>query len=111
MVERAVALASSSTIGLGDLPAPLSGASGFPMVSPLGTLPSEGLQLDEVVAEFERRIILQALERTRGVRTAAAKLLGVTFRSLRYRLVKLGIDQGDELESDGPKSSHDPRAE
>jgi len=44
----------------------------------------------------ERKAILDALERTRYNRTAAAKLLGITFRALRYRMEKLGIT--DELE-------------
>ena len=50
--------------------------------------PPEGCLLDDVLNEVERRLILQALSRTGGVRKAAAKLLGVTFRSLRYRLAK-----------------------
>ena len=45
--------------------------------------------------DFERGILIKALERTRGNRTEAARLLGVTFRSLRYRLSKLGITGAD----------------
>ncbi|MFY9722942.1 MAG: helix-turn-helix domain-containing protein [Azonexus sp.] len=41
---------------------------------------------------LERQAILEALQKTEGNRTAAARLLGVTFRSLRYRLERLGID-------------------
>jgi two-component system response regulator PilR (NtrC family) len=48
-----------------------------------------------VVEDFERSLIIKALERTRGNRTEAARLLGVTFRSLRYRLSKLGISGGE----------------
>jgi two-component system response regulator PilR (NtrC family) len=40
----------------------------------------------------EKEVILQALEKTRYNKTAAAKLLGITFRALRYRLKKLGIE-------------------
>jgi two-component system response regulator PilR (NtrC family) len=40
----------------------------------------------------ERRILEQALARTGGVKTEAARLLSLTFRSLRYRLAKYGID-------------------
>jgi len=47
------------------------------------------------VEDFERGIIIKALERTSGNRTEAARLLGVTFRSLRYRLSKLGITGAD----------------
>jgi two-component system response regulator PilR (NtrC family) len=40
----------------------------------------------------ERDAIVQALEQTRFNKTAAAKLLGITFRQLRYRIKKLGLD-------------------
>ena len=100
MVERAVALASSPTIGLGDLPSTVSGLSASPAPR-LADLPPEGCAMDEVLSEVERRLILQALERTGGVRTAAAKLLGVTFRSLRYRLAKHGLGQDDGNEDEG----------
>jgi two-component system response regulator PilR (NtrC family) len=91
MIERAVALASSPAIGLGDLPPAVSGLSASPAPL-LADLPQEGCALDEVLGEVERRLILQALARTGGVRKAAAKLLGVTFRSLRYRLAKHALE-------------------
>jgi two-component system response regulator PilR (NtrC family) len=101
MLERAVALASGCAIGLGDLPNDVSGMSANP--SPmLASLPEDGCRLEEVLGEVERRLILQALERTGGVRKHAAKLLGVTFRSLRYRLAKHGLatdTEGDEDEA------------
>ena len=53
------------------------------------------MDLEKVLEDFERGIIIKALERTRGNRTEAARLLGVTFRSLRYRLSKLGITGGE----------------
>jgi two-component system response regulator PilR (NtrC family) len=94
MMERAVALASGPMIGLGDLPAAVSGLSASPAPR-ITDLPPDGCLLDDVLGEVERRLILQALERTGGVRTAAAKLLGITFRSLRYRLAKQGLGQED----------------
>jgi two-component system response regulator PilR (NtrC family) len=99
IIERAVALASSSTIGLDDLPEEVSGRSAK---SPPGTidLPEDGCHLDEVLERTERRLLDQALERTDGVRTAAAKLLGISFRSLRYRLNKLGMDSDDKASDD-----------
>jgi two-component system response regulator PilR (NtrC family) len=87
MMERAVALASGPALGLGDLPAAVSGLAARPAPL-LADLPPEGCNLDDVIGEVERRLILQALGRTGGVRKAAAKLLGVTFRSFRYRLAK-----------------------
>lgn len=56
----------------------------------------EGTTLENHLLEIERSIILQALEETRWNRTAAAKKLGLSFRSLRYRLKKLGLDDDSE---------------
>jgi two-component system response regulator PilR (NtrC family) len=103
VIERAVALAGARSIGLGDLPQEVSGAAGSGDHELL-TLPEEGCELDEVMAEAERRLLLAALERAGGVRTVAAKLLGITFRSLRYRLAKHQLDAGGEDESE-PVSS------
>jgi two-component system response regulator PilR (NtrC family) len=104
LVERAVALAGARVIGLGDLPPEVSGPIGAPEGSLL-TLGPDGCDLDAVMHEAERRLLLQALERTGGVRTSAAKVLGITFRSLRYRLEKHallpGDDASDEPEDDG----------
>ena len=101
VIERAVTLASGQMIDLGDLPHEVSGATAQPTPS-LAGLPEAGCNLDEVLGELERRLIVQALERTGGVRTQAAKLLGVTLRSLRYRLQKLALEQaGGDGESDG----------
>lgn len=104
MLERAVTLAGSPRLGLGDFPAVVSGLASAPS-SQLLDLPQEGCRLDEVLHEAERRLIVTALERTGGVRTHAAQLLGVTFRSLRYRLQKLALDEGLEeepVESEAP---------
>ena len=101
-MERAVALAKGPTIGLGDLPPELAGAASQPTPGLVG-LPEEGCNLDEVMGEVERRLVLQALERSGGVRTQAAKLLGVTLRSLRYRLQKHAM--GDESDDEGEPSS------
>ena len=54
----------------------------------------QGFNLEEWLLEMEREFILKALERTGGVKTEAAKLLGISFRSLRYRLEKLGLGDG-----------------
>ena len=94
MLERAVALAGSRVIGLGDFPQELSGTAGAPGGTLLD-LPEQGCNLDEVMNEVERRLITSSLERTGGVRTAAAKLLGISFRSMRYRLAKLGLSDDE----------------
>ena len=61
-------------------------------------LPAIGLDLDAYLGSIERDILLQALERTGGVRKKAAELLGISFRSIRYRLAKFGADPGEEVE-------------
>ncbi|HVJ88326.1 MAG TPA: sigma-54 dependent transcriptional regulator [Labilithrix sp.] len=95
IIERAVALASGPTIGLGDLPHEVSGAVARTTPALLD-LPEQGCDLDAVLGEVERRLILQALERSGGVRTNAAKVLGITLRSLRYRMQKLTMQTADE---------------
>ena len=62
-----------------------------PVAVPATELPEGGMDLDRVMGEFERDLLLQALDRSKGVRKEAAKLLGISFRSLRYRLAKLGV--------------------
>jgi two-component system response regulator PilR (NtrC family) len=99
VIERAVALSGSRVIGLGDLPESISGHASAPAQSLL-ELPAGGLKLDDVLNEAERRLLLAALERTGGVRKRAAELLGITFRSLRYRLQKQGLSDDDGEEGD-----------
>ncbi|MEZ4463331.1 MAG: sigma-54 dependent transcriptional regulator [bacterium] len=92
VIERAVALADGHRIEVGDLPPTLRVPPEPSDVAPApDEFPEDGVDLDAEVAELERRLITQALERTGGQKKAAAKLLGVTFRSLRYRLEKLGM--------------------
>jgi two-component system response regulator PilR (NtrC family) len=51
-------------------------------------LPEEGADLEEVLTSVERRLLEQALRRAKGVKKEAARLLGISFRSIRYRLHK-----------------------
>ncbi len=55
------------------------------------TLPDDGLDLEEVVTKLETDLIGQALQKSHGNKTQAAKLLGLSFRSLRYRLDKYDL--------------------
>ena len=99
VVERAVALALGPQIGLGDLPEEISGVAAHTTPALLD-LPETGCDLDVVLAEVERRLILQALDRAGGIRTNAAKILNVTLRSLRYRMQKLTMREPDEDDRD-----------
>jgi two-component system, NtrC family, response regulator PilR len=96
IIERAVALSSSSLIGVSDLPEVKT--QKIMTTPPPAVLPAEGVDLDQIVSDYERTWVLRALEQTGGVRKRAALLLGISFRSLRYRLEKLGIDKGDDDE-------------
>jgi two-component system, NtrC family, response regulator PilR len=96
MIERAVALSSGPVIGVSDLPeikAPRA-------VAEPAEFPPEGIDLDRLLADIERTWVMRALERTGGVRKSAANLLGISFRSMRYRLTKLGIEKGPEGDDD-----------
>ncbi len=92
VLERAVALSRGERIELESLPpsvlhpAPKPGAA---------RLPAAGADLEQLVADYERGLLLEALERCGGVKKRAAQLLGVSFRSFRYRLEKLGLDGPD----------------
>jgi len=110
IIERAVALCDGKRVEVADLPDDVVGGESTRKMG-MVSLPEEGCKLDEVLAEVERHLILQALSRTGSVRTAAAEVLGVTFRSLRYRMSKLAIESDDDVvegelsESDRPKVS------
>jgi two-component system response regulator PilR (NtrC family) len=97
LMERAVTLAAGDRVSSDALPTlkGLSAADSTLETPALGSFPEQGVDLERVVEDFERGIIIKALERTGGNRTEAARLLGVTFRSLRYRLSKLGITGAD----------------
>ena len=90
-IERAVTLTGARTIGLGDLPSEIGGICGSERVESL-SLPEEGCALDNVINAVERHFLIKALKRTGGLRKETAKLLGITTRSLRYRLEKHALD-------------------
>ena len=85
MLERAVTLCAGSRISAADLHMRRNTEAS-------GTLPSLAGRLGEQVENVQRQAIVEALEKTRYNKTAAAKLLGLSFRQLRYRIKKLGIE-------------------
>jgi two-component system response regulator PilR (NtrC family) len=102
-IERAVALANGPTIRLDDLPAEVRGAAGSPSADLL-SFPDGGLDLEARLREVEGHFISAALSMAGGVRTRAAALLGLSFRSLRYRLHKLGLtDARDDDAGEDPE--------
>jgi two-component system response regulator PilR (NtrC family) len=90
MIERAIALSSTDMITASDLP-DVKPQVATPAAPPT-ELPAEGVDLDRLLSDYERGWVLRALEQTAGIRKRAAALLGISFRSFRYRLEKLGID-------------------
>ncbi len=81
ILERAVTLCDGSRIRATDL-----------QLRAAGTAPP-ATGLERQVEDLERQAIREALQRTRYNKTRAAELLGMSFRSLRYRIKKLGLDQ------------------
>jgi two-component system response regulator PilR (NtrC family) len=93
LIERAVTLASGPCITVGCFPDTLQRPSG---VGSHGQLPEGGADLTQLLADYEKKLLREALHQAGGVKKRAASLLRISFRSLRYRLEKLGLDlQGD----------------
>jgi two-component system response regulator PilR (NtrC family) len=86
VIERALALCSDGVITPLDL-----------QLAPAQKVTVEGkYPLTEYLDRIEREVILEALHQTGFNRTAAAKVLGLTFRAMRYRMGRLGISDGEE---------------
>jgi len=87
-MERAVALETSPEITLRVLPDRIAGYSGGGSVAGANgasaVFPTEGLDFEKEIAEAERRYLQGALEKTHGVRTQAADLLKISYRSFRH---------------------------
>jgi DNA-binding NtrC family response regulator len=97
VIERAVLLAEEEVIVPGDLPAAVR-AGITTMRGPLALdIPDSGIDLDEV----ERTLILKALEKTEGNVSRAARLLGLSRRTLQYRLEKIQAPAGAVSERKG----------
>ena len=87
VVERAVLLSEGETIHMEDLPLEIRHQTA-PAARPYGfEIPSDGIDIEE----FERQLIVQAMERSTWVIAKAARLLGLTYRTLQYRLEKFGL--------------------
>ena len=85
MLERAVTLCAGGRISAADLHMRKGRDAS-------GGQPALAGKLGEQVEDVQRQAIVEALEKTRYNKTAAAKLLGLSFRQLRYRIKKLGIE-------------------
>ena len=96
-LERAILLCENNTITVDDLPPEMTQSSKPASADELFKLPPEGVNFEDV----EKSLITQAMERTDNNITKSAKLLGLTFRTLQYRLEKFGIKRDvDETEEE-----------
>ena len=96
VIERAVALSRSGAIDLESLPpAVLSPTENGEPPRITGT---DGVDLEAMLNEYEKGLLIEALQAAKGVKKRASQLVGVSFRSFRYRLEKLGLDRSGDGE-------------
>jgi two-component system response regulator PilR (NtrC family) len=87
ILERAITLSTTGEVSASEIQLrPTSPGSTMPASAP------NGAALGDHLEDIEREAIVKALEQTRFNKTAAAKVLGMSFRALRYRIKKLGIE-------------------
>ena len=94
VIERALALATGDTITVDDIPEYLVRPTAD--LADSMSLPQEGMQLEAHLDEIRKKLMAEALERTSGVQTQAAELVGMSFRSFRYYAKKMGLTRGEE---------------
>jgi DNA-binding NtrC family response regulator len=91
-VERAVVLATEEVVGVNVLPQQLVTGGSTQSRAPIDYTPAAGASLPEMVEDFERRIVIQELERSGWSQTEAAKRLRVALSTLNQKIQRLGID-------------------
>ncbi len=100
-LERAILLCENDTVTIDDLPPEMTqGLRSAGSADSLFKLPPEGVNFEDV----ERSLIMQAMDRTDNNITKSAKLLGLTFRTLQYRLEKFGIKKDGDGTEEGEDS-------
>jgi two-component system response regulator PilR (NtrC family) len=94
ILERATTLCEDNTVTVDDLqlPTDVTVATQAGITAPPQEMDSNNMPLDAYMDNIEKDALIKALEQTRYNKTAAAKQLGITFRALRYRLKKLGLE-------------------
>jgi len=94
IIERAVALENNQELTAYNLNSYLSEPP-FLKKGPIDIeIPNEGIDLEKMVGDLERTLLLKALDKTKGIKKKAAELLHINFRSMRYRLEKYGLNHG-----------------
>lgn len=103
MIERTVALEGGATILPESLPPMVNTTSGRKMASSNEIeMGDDGVDLDKVMGQIEKELLIKAIHSAGGVKKRAAKLLHISFRSMRYRIEKynLGVVGDDELDDE-----------
>ncbi|MBO9666372.1 MAG: sigma-54-dependent Fis family transcriptional regulator, partial [Bdellovibrio sp.] len=103
MIERTVALEGGATILPESLPPMVNTSSGRKMASSNEIeMGDDGVDLDKVMGQIEKELLVKAIHSAGGVKKRAAKLLHISFRSMRYRIEKynLGVVGDDELDDE-----------
>ncbi len=103
MIERTVALEGGATILPESLPPMVNTTSGRKMASSNEIeIGDDGLDLEKVIGQIEKELLVKAIHSAGGVKKRAAKLLNISFRSMRYRIEKynLGVVGDDELDDE-----------
>lgn len=103
LIERTVALEAGATILPESLPPIVNTPSGKKMASSHEIQVSdEGVDLEKVIGQIEKELLIKAIHQANGVKKKAAKLLNISFRSMRYRVEKynLGTMGDDELDEE-----------
>lgn len=103
IIERTVALEGGATILPESLPPFVNTPSGRKMASSHEIeIGDDGVELDKVMGQIEKELLVKAIHAAGGVKKRAAKLLHITFRSMRYRVEKynLGVVGDDELDDE-----------
>jgi len=94
-IQRGVTLASGKVLGVDDLPEQVVSKE-QDAFSDLLFFPEGGVDIEKRLQDLEQRYIDEAMRRTSGVKKRAASLLGLSFRSFRYRLQKLGLAEAED---------------
>jgi two-component system response regulator PilR (NtrC family) len=96
IIERGIALEASNALTIENLNSYMDEQRGVKRIDDaLFEIPTEGIDLETVVGNVEKDLLLKALQRAKGVKKKAAELLNINFRSMRYRLEKYGINIRD----------------
>jgi len=104
VIERAILLCEAERIDVSDLPAEVR--SRVTLLAQVGfELPAEGFSLEG----FERKLLETAMARSNGVIAKAAKMLGLTYKTMQYRLEKFQIGRGTPAEREAPPEVSEER--